>query len=111
MADPSKIKVGDCIKFTARVVSGTEGMVGITRPEAEDKSSQLYLGGRWIEAAEHIPAPRVFKRGDWVSWRAHGAVQMVVADADDELVWVTSDDPANNILWRKQDCEPTEAPE
>lgn len=68
MADLSRVKVGDTLVFKARVASVNGEMVGLSRPESSDTSNQFYLGGRWIEAAEHIPAPKVFKRGDWVKW-------------------------------------------
>lgn len=108
MADIPSLRIGDTLKVPYTIEALIQDQPS-NRPVRVDEG--LWLRRELVEAAQHIPAPRVFKRGDWVSWRAHGAVQMVVADADDELVWVTSDDPANNILWRKQDCELTEAPE
>lgn len=106
MADPSKIKIGDKLRLELTV----------TRLDLDDSrrpieaEGQYWLSAPEVEAAEHIPAPRVFKRGDWVCWKDGPIKRMVIADGHDSL-WVTSDDPAQNVVWLKQDCDPTEAPE
>jgi hypothetical protein len=118
MADLFKIKAGDTLKIPVEVTYADNAagapvrIVGDFMSTLVDGREEFWLPRSTVEAAEHIPAPRVFKRGDWVRFQNGNVVQMVVADdVDDELVWVTSDNPAQNILWRKQDCELTDAPE
>lgn len=111
MADLSKIKVGDKLRFTGEVSTVTKSGVAVHIEGAATHSTWVIpFSGSTLEAAEHIPAPRVFKRGDWVRWKGDHTKRMVVADKGESL-WVTSDDHAKNIIWRKQDCELTEAPE
>jgi hypothetical protein len=62
MADLSKIKVGDKLRLELTVTD--LDLRDHTRPvEAEERH---WLHAFEVDAAEHIPAPRVFKRGDWV---------------------------------------------
>jgi hypothetical protein len=64
MADLSKIKVGDKLRLEVTVTDLDRG--DERYPVAIDRGQ--WLDGKTIEAAEHIEAPRVFRRGDWVKW-------------------------------------------
>lgn len=64
MADLAKIKVGDKLRLELTVTD--LDLRDRYRPvEAEDLH---WLAASEVEAAEHIPAPKIFKRGDWVKW-------------------------------------------
>jgi hypothetical protein len=76
MADLSKIKVGDKLRIEVEVES-----IYPTFPDyplrALVGTEKTLLRPQDIEAAEHIPAPRMtFKRGDWVTWN-HGSPECI----------------------------------
>lgn len=61
MADLSKIKVGDKLKLEVEVARDLGGaVVDVRVPGASDV---WYITPSMAEAAEHIPAPKTFKRG------------------------------------------------
>lgn len=66
MADLSKIKVGDTLRLEVQV----------TKVDIGDQvlpiriSSNDWISSELVETAEHIPAPKTFKRGDWVRWES-----------------------------------------
>jgi hypothetical protein len=74
MADLSKIKVGDSLKIVVEVTYADDAIgapvrvVGDFFRTVENGKEELWISRQLVEAAEHIPAPRVFKRGDWVKW-------------------------------------------
>ena len=72
MADLSKIKVGDSLKIPVKVTYADDAMGAPVRVSGDflrtvvDGEEEIWISRQLVEAAEHIPAPRVFKRGDWV---------------------------------------------
>lgn len=112
MADLSKIKVGDRLRI--------DGVVH------KLETNRVYVGGLsswglWLDAfevgvAEHIPAPKTFKRGDWVQssrYKHNGRPRrgVVIADGLGILSVSWDDDPMQLQSLAADALEPDEAPE
>lgn len=80
MADIESVKAGDTLRVPVKVIyqegqrhPGGPLVCRVEMPSGREDS----LSFTDVEAAEHIPAPKVFKRGDWVRTRGtlrHGLV-------------------------------------
>lgn len=64
MVDIEKIRIGDKLRVDLEVDEKDYAakLIGV-RPIT---GNRFFLSFPTVEAAEHIPAPKVFKRGDWV---------------------------------------------
>ena len=73
MADLSKIKVGDRLRLEVEVQNVSRHREDGAWPiYASLAGHASHLMDTWVEAAEHVPAPKTFKRGDRVRY-ANGA--------------------------------------
>jgi hypothetical protein len=123
MADLSKIHAGDTLKIPVEVTFADDAagapvrVVGDFMRTVVDGKEEIWISRQLVEAAEHIPAPRVFKRGDWVRLPGeggpnHGLVTKVRngTAALGALVTVSwPDSPCYDYY--AGDLEPDEAPE
>lgn len=64
MADIEKVQVGDTLRIDVKVVATYPG--SLARVSAAGGGVVFPISRTALEAAEHVPAPKVFKRGDWV---------------------------------------------
>jgi hypothetical protein len=122
MADLSKIKVGDKLRLEVEVLrvfeADTKSGWRVEVRTVSRRSACGFLSGGLAENAEHIPAPRVFKRGDWVKLAHgtdgpnHGLVTKVRTGtaALGGLVTVSWPD-SDSYDYYVGDLEPDEAPE
>lgn len=122
MADLAKIRVGDTLKIPVEVTHADDAMgapvrvVGDFMRTVVDGKEEIWISRQLVEAAEHIPAPKVFKRGDWVrhlsaQYRGISYKGVVVADGLGILTVSWNHDPMTLLAVAAADLEPDEAPE
>jgi hypothetical protein len=123
MADLSKIQRGDKLKLEVEVlrVCGADTKSGwqVEVRTVSRRSACGFLSGGLAENAEHIPAPRVFKRGDWVKLHGEEAPNqgLVVAEIpkgptrQTGALYTVNWPNGGYFEYLADDLEPDEAPE
>lgn len=106
MADIPSLRIGDTLKVPYTIEALIQDQPS-NRPVRVDEG--LWLRRELVEAAEHIPAPRVFKRGDWVQYddQRHGWVNYV-RGGDVLVAWPEA---TQLFAYTPEELEPDEAPE
>lgn len=112
MADLQRVKISDTLLIPVKVIHVDNAFGAPVRVAFE--SVQFWLDRDTAQAAEHIPAPRVFKRGDWVRTRPE-----IDSQTGGIVTWVMSGGSTVRVHWPSNiseerltaDLEPDEAPE
>lgn len=117
MADLSKIGVGDILLIPVKVLHADDAYGAPVKVAFE--TVEFWLDRDTVNAAEHIPAPRAFKRGDWVKLHGEEAPNqgLVVAEIpkgptrQTGALYTVNWPNGGYFEYLADDLEPDEAPE
>ena len=114
--DPRTIRPGSTLVFKGRAEERHSRGWMVSFP---GHLAQAYFEDEAVRHAEHIPAPKTFKRGDWVRrkrdtgrWPQGPGLVLGSVHNDSSAVYVSFDGcPSSGYRCLVDDLEPDEAPE